>query len=203
MSTYEKLISKLPDAYQKSENSNNYKLLSIGENELNSLREDIQKVTLLTDLANASGETLDLFGEMLDKKRGKLDDDKYKYALQSQIAQNVVSGDFNNVLTALVRMFSLQEGDVTYDDIQIKECQTSGFVKVTKLPLRILNKAGFNTVQTLGLIKNILPIGVNITSIDFEGTFEFCGQEYVYENQKGFGSLSNPDIGGELGGLIG
>lgn len=203
MSTYEKLINKLPDAYQKNETSNNYKLLSIGEDEINGLREDIQEVALLTDLANASGETLDLFGEMLDKRRGKLDDDKYKYALQSQVAQNVVSGDFNNVLTALVRMFSLQEGDVTYDDIQLEECQTSGFVKVTKLPLTILNKAGFNTAQTLELIKNILPIGVALTSVHFEGTFEFCAQEYDYENEKGFGSLSNPAIGGELGGLIG
>ncbi len=202
MLTSKKLINKLPDAYRKDETSNNYKLLDLAETEITALREDIQKTTLITDLANSSGKTLDLFGDMLGKKRGTLDDDKYRYVLQSQVAQNIVAGDFNSVLNALVSAFSLQAGDATYSDIKIEELPTSGNVKITKLPLKVLNRAGLTTDQTKTLIQDILPIGVAVTSIGYEGTFEFCAQEYEYDNNKGFGSIDTPDIGGALGGLM-
>ena len=202
MSTSDKLINKLPDAYKKDESSNNYKLLDISQSGINDLRESISEITLLTDIANSSGKTLDLFGEMLGKKRGNLDDDKYKYLLLTQIGQNTISGDFNNVLNSMIAMFSLQPGDVTYEDITIEESETSGNIKVIKLPLKVLNRAGFSTTQAIDLVRDILPIGVGVESANFEGTFEFGKTDTEYDENKGFGSLTDPTIGGYFGALI-
>lgn len=201
MSTNE-LIRKLPDAYDKRPESNNYKLLGLSEAGLNELHDDIATVLLATDIANSSGKTLDLFGEMLGKKRGSLDDDKYKYLLLTQIGQNTISGDFNSVLNAFIAMFSLSPGDVTYEDISIEESETSGNIKVIKLPLKILNRAGFSTQQSIDLIRSVLPIGVGVESANFEGTFEFAETDTEYDETAGFGSLTDESIGGYFGALI-
>lgn len=196
------LIRKLPDAYNKKTDSNNYKLLGLSEAGLDDLHNDIAAVLVATDIASSSGKTLDLLGEMLGKKRGTLDDDKYKYLLLTQIGQNTIAGDFNSVLNSFIAMFSLSPGDVTYDDISIEESETSGNIKVIKLPLKILNRAGFTTKQAIDLIRSVLPIGVGVESANFEGTFEFAETDTEYDENAGFGSLTDEDIGGYFGSLI-
>lgn len=197
-----KLINKLPDAYRKDTESNNYKLLDLSETAIDILRNDIADITQVVDIASASGETLDLFGEMLGRKRGQLDDEKYRYSLLTQIGQNTAHCDFNSVLNTMITMFSLSPGDVTYEDIVITESETSGNINLLKLPLAVLNKAGFSPKQAINLVRDILPIGVGIESANFEGSFEFAATDTEYDAEKGFGSLTDPDIGGTLGALV-
>ena len=80
------LVKNLPDAFAKSENSNNYKLFQIIKKALADLDEDLSHINDTLDInfdtRNATDEekalfskTLNLYGAMFNQPRGAMDDD--------------------------------------------------------------------------------------------------------------------------------
>lgn len=196
-------IKKLPDAYYKGINGNNYKLLHLNELATEELSKDITDVLNCLDIMQASGKTLDLYGEMLGQKRGVLNDTQYRMMILTKIGKNICQGDYKSVIELLSQMFDCKSSDIILTDSTSETCR----VKITKLPLKVLVDAGFSSEQAIQLIEQLLPTCVKVSDGNFEGTFEFgdlTSEEYSceYDENKGFSDEAQ-EIGGYLGLLIG
>lgn len=197
-----KKIERLPDCYQKEPNSNNYKLLEISNQAIEELKTDIEAVWEALELNKATGKTLDLYGDMLHQRRGLLNDEQYRYMLLTRIGRNVVQGDYQSIMDALVLMFGSIHGDISLDDLEFEEGERPCVVKLTKFPIAVLVNAGFSSRQAVQMIESLLPVCVTLSADNFEGTFEFAELDGDYDEKAGFADLKQ-SIGGYLGLLLG
>lgn len=197
-----RLVERLPDCYWKDEDSNNHKLLELERLATEELRLDIKAVLDSLDLNQANGNTLDLYGDMLGQRRGLLNDEQYRYMILARIGRNVVQGDYNSVMSALILMFGSQAGDITLDDLEVVEGERPCVVRLTKFPVYVLINAGFSSRQAVAMIESLLPVCVTLSADNFEGTFEFADTADVYDEQAGFGNIGQT-IGGYLGLYLG
>ena len=189
-------VDYLPDAYRKDKTSNNYKLLRLNELLRDDFKTDMQAVLESSDLSKATGKTLDLYGETVNQKRGVLNDEQYRIIILLKISQTLCRGDYTSVMELLINMFKCTANDIIIKDVG--NCM----VEITKLPMNVLVNAGFSGSQATQLIENLLPVGVAISSANFEGTFEFGSSATDYEESKGFGNVEQT-IGGYLGLSLG
>lgn len=197
-----KNADRLPDCYRKDPESNNYKLLEINSLAVSELKADIGAVADVLDLNRAGGKTLDLYGDMLQQRRGLLDDEQYRYMLLSRIGRNVVQGDYASIMNALVLMFNGRQGDITLDDLDLYEEECPCVVKLTKFPMSVLMNAGFTSGQAVQMIEMLLPVCVTLAADNFEGTFEFSDTVEEYDEAAGFAD-SAQSFGGYFGLLLG
>lgn len=197
-----KNVERLPDCYRKDQNGNNYKLLELNQAAAEILLADIEAVRNTLDLNLATGKTLDLYGEMLEQRRGLLTDEQYRYMLLTRIGRNVVQGDYQSIMNALVLMFGSRQGDITLDDLELEEEDRPCVVKLTKFPISVLVNAGFSSRQAVQMIETLLPICITLDADNFEGTFEFAKLDQEYDETAGFADLKQT-IGGYFGLLLG
>jgi len=197
-----KNVERLPDCYRKDQDSNNYKLLELNSLAIDELKEDIKAVKNVLDLNLAAGKSLDLYGDMLGQRRGLLNDEQYRYMLFARIGRNIVQGDYQSIMNTLVLMFGSQQGDITLDDLDLKEEETPCVVKLSKFPISVLMSAGFSSRQAVTMIEMLLPVCVTLSADNFEGTFEFAEIDQEYDESIGFADIAQ-SIGGYLGLLLG
>ena len=197
-----KNVERLPDCYRKDQNGNNHKLLELNQAAAEILLADIEAVRNTLDLNLATGKTLDLYGEMLEQRRGLLTDEQYRYMLLTRIGRNVVQGDYQSIMNVLVLMFGSRQGDITLDDLELEEEDRPCVVKLTKFPISVLVNAGFSSRQAVQMIETLLPICITLDADNFEGTFEFAKLDQEYDETAGFADLKQT-IGGYFGLLLG
>lgn len=188
----EQPAKNLPDYYAKSKTSNNYKLLQIEKVSVDTLNNDVNDLFEMLEINNATGKTLDMYGEMVNQQRGLATDDQYRFMIRSKIMQNLSDGDYGSVHKALYITF-----DCPPDEIGIEQSDKPCVVAVKKVPLASIANAGLNAEQTMRLIQRLMPVGVDIELYNFRGTFEF-GETYEYDEAKGFGNVEQ-SIGGFFG----
>lgn len=171
-------VKRLPDAYYKGADSNNYKLLHLNELAVNVFSKDLTDVLNCLDIMQATGKTLDLYGGSVDQKRGVLNDTQYRLMILTKIGKNICQGDYNSVVELLTQMFHCDKGDIILRDSS-EPCR----VVVEKLPLEVLINAGFSSEQAITMIELLLPVCVKLSDANFEGTFEFGNivQSSTYE----------------------
>ena len=186
-------INALPDSYQKGENSNNYKLLSLEERLVAALRADIEAVHDTLDINKAYGKTLDLYGEIYGQPRGSMTDEQYRIIILQRIARNNVKGDYNSVVESLAVAFG-----VPTSEIVLLETDSPCEVEVKNLPYSVLQNAGLTIGQLQSIVLALLPIGVSLAPVGLEGTFEFAELADEYDENAGFGN-SDQTIGGYFG----
>ncbi len=191
------LVKNLPDAFKKTTDSNNFKILEVEKRTLAEIREKLHQIDNILDINNATGKTLDLYGERVGQARGVAPDEKYLLMIKAKIMRNLSSGSYPSIITALCRTFNCEPSQVFITDGD-EPCT----VTVTTLPLTVINKAGLTTSQTVAIIKSLLPVGVSLNSFLFEGTFEFSANENEYDEEKGFAD-DEGTIGGYLGATSG
>lgn len=185
-------IHNLPDVYRKDESSNNYKLLLLEQRLVEGLYKDIEGVWETSNIYDAVGKTLDLYGEMYGQPRGKATDEQYRYLIVQKVAQNMVTGDYNSIVNSLAVAFG-----VPVTEFQLRETDNPAEVEVVDLPYSVLVKAGLTSGQAAKIIGSVLPIGVTLAPMELSGTFEF-GIADDYDENKGFGNIAQT-IGGYLG----
>ena len=139
---------------------------------------------------------------MLGQRRGLLNDEQCRYMLFARIGRNIVQGDYQSIMNTLVLMFGSQQGDITLDDLDLKEEETPCVVKLSKFPISVLMSAGFSSRQAVPMIEMLLPICVTLSADNFEGTFEFAQFDKEYDESSGFADIAQ-SIGGYLGLLLG
>lgn len=199
---YKNSAYKLPDSYRKDKDSNNYKLLELTGQQANDLKKDFRAIYDCLDLDTVTGRTLDLYGLMLDQKRGLLNDTQYRYILYTAIGRNIGQGTYDSVMDIIVRMFNTEHGQVTLDDFELSEVDKPCKVRLTRFPLFVLINAGFSSKQAVQMIESLLPICVTIEADNFEGTFEFSDVDDEYDENRGFGNIEQT-IGGYVGLFLG
>ena len=190
---FDNLAKNLPDIYKKDTSSNNYKILEIERNANNALREALNEIEYILDINNATGATLDMYGERFGQARGKATDAQYIAMIKSKIIRSLCDGSYKNIVDAICYTFNCG-----IDDVLITETKPMT-VLLEKLPLSAIITAGFDTKQAEQIVKNILPVAVQLESVLFEGSFEFAETENEYDETAGFGETVDSEIGGYLG----
>lgn len=184
----------LPDTYSKGSDSNNFKILEVERLACNAVREELKEIDTILDLNEASGKTLDYYGERVGQVRGKATDEQYLLMIKSKIMQNICDGTSASIINAICMTFGCEASQ-----IHIIEDTAPCSVKIESLPLAIINQAGLSTEQVIQMIKRLLPVGVALTSFLFDGTFEFAETENVQDEEKGFCDVEGGTIGGYFG----
>lgn len=188
-------VKNLPDTYKKSETSNNHKILSILQESAAELKEDTEKIYNSLDLEQATGKTLDLYGEMLGQSRGYATDQQYRVMIKSRVMRNLMNGDLNSVISAASLMFGCKKSEV-----EIIETDKPATIRIGTIPYSVINYVGLSVGQTLELIATLIPIGITVESIELQGTFEFGSTDAEYDESKGFAkSEADQSTGGYLG----
>lgn len=188
-------IKNLPDCYDKSEQSNNYKLLAINKATMEEYRADTAELYEALDIDKATGKTLDMYGEMYNQARGLATDEQYRILIKSKIVQNISCGDYKSVAKAICSVFSCKPSEVHIREVEDKPC----VVELAVLPYDAINKAGLTVSQTQAIIQRLLPAGIKLDKYAFEGTFAFADSDYQATNDKGFASDDGSIKGGYLG----
>lgn len=186
-------VKNLPDAYKKTTDSNNFKILEIERIACQDLRSGLQEVSNILDINNATGKTLDYYGERVGQARGVANDVKYLLMIKAKIMRNISNGSYQSIADALCMTFGCEPSQIL-----IVEGEEPCSVKIVTLPLEIINSAGLTISQTLALVQSMLPVGTNVSSFLFEGSFEFGTAENEYDEEKGFA-----DDAGVIGGFFG
>lgn len=203
---YENQAKNLPDSFAKGTDSNNYKILSVEKYAVDDFKNDLKAVFNSLDLNGKDendkpyvyGKTLDLYGEMLNQPRGIATDAQYLILIRAKIMRSLSGGDYPSVIQAICSTFDCEPSQV-----YIKETDEPCTVEAVTIPLNVLNKVGLTKTQTIELIKTILPVGVKLVTTLLEGTFEFSSQTNEMSNTAGFGDLTDENVGGYFGDLVG
>lgn len=165
-------IKRLPDAYYKKTDGNNFKLLDLNERACREMTADSDIVLESADLFKASGKTLDYLGQSVGQFRGKLDDEQYRQLILNRIYRNTCQGGYSKVVELLAPLLK-----TSTDNINLQDTNISGAVELVGFTLSDLLKSGYAMAETVAIIEALLPIGVRLSDANFEGTFEF-GDEY-------------------------
>ena len=190
---FDNLAKNLPDVYKKDTSSNNFKILEIERTANVDLRSFLDEITAILNVDNASGATLDMYGQKYGQARGKATDAQYRIMIKSKISRTWCNGSYKSIVDAIAKTFNC-----SVDDILLSEKGVMA-VSVDSLPMSAIIQAGFGTAQAERIIKNLLPVGVALESVLFEGTFEFGETENEYDESAGFSEAENGTVGGYLG----
>lgn len=194
MINYDNPIDNLPDAYDKSVDSNNSKILKLNKSTTDIMDRVIDSIFGVLNLNNASGRALDdIWSGRLNLERGSLTDEQYKIRLRTKMMRNIANGSFPDLIEALAYALQCEKSD-----IHIVESDIPNKVIVKEIPLALLLQADFTTDQVLTLINSLLAVNVTVSEYGFTGTFEFGEIENEYDEKKGFADMSQT-IGGYLG----
>lgn len=192
---YDEPVRNLPDAYDKSIDSNNYKLLQINKTTTDVISKAARKVFDVLNLNNASGKALDeIWGGRLHLLRGKLSDEQYVIRLRAKMMQNIANGSYPDLVEALA--YALQ---CDKSSIHIVESNTPNKVIIKDIPLSAIFDAKFTVDDVVSMINTMLAVGVSIETQSFTGTFEYGEiSDTEYTKTSGYA-----DLDGTIGGYYG
>lgn len=188
----------LPDTYRKDVNSNNYKILETERDACEVLRKTLNEVYGILDIDNATGETLDMYGERIGQPRGNTTDEQYIILLKAKIMRNLANGSYKGVCGAICATFGCDN-----TALKLEESDNPCTIKATVFPVSEINAAGFTAAQALAIIKSLLPVCVTLEPIVVDGTFEFADDEGIIDDAAGFTDVEGGEIGGTFGWIYG
>lgn len=198
--TFNKLnhAKNLPDTYRRDKDSNNYKILEIERDAVSQLNSMLNQVYDITDLENATGKTLDLYGEKIGQDRGKATDEQYRILLKAKAARNLVNGSYKTICDAMCATFGCDASAIKFEDMN-----TPCHIEATEFPFVKIAEAGFTASQAMAIVKSMLPICVTLEPMLVEGTFEFSDSEGEYDEDAGFADVEGGTMGGTFGSVYG
>jgi len=200
------MIYLLTDASYKGKDGNIYKLFQIIEEQLKHVSDTEQQIRLYRSIDTATGKTLDLIGSNYSQERGQATDEIYRTMIKSKIARMWSSGDFNAIINALATTIQADPTEFEMTEDIEEEGGEPGVVSLVGVPVEALNKVGMTIGQFKSIVKSLLPAGVRVESVSYEGTFEFGenadeNYEPVLDFEKGFAD-DEQTTGGYLGYII-
>ena len=159
---YEFYVKNLPDAYQKSDISNNNRILWLERELMRAMQQDIDELAwLLDNMEEIYGGTLDLYGEIYGIPRNGLEDEQYRIVLMLKIAQNRTGSDHTSIVKALEAALNIPA-----ENFKLQDAEKSGNVDIDMLPYTIFQEVGIKPKQVYDIIRSFLGVGIGI------GTFQ-------------------------------
>lgn len=187
------LVKNLPDAYRKTPDSNNAKILEIEHDAMDVLREAVAGIADSLDLDKAYGKTLDLYGEMIGQDRGEATDEQYRVLIRSKIVRAYADADHNSIINAICATFGCDPAEVL-----LTESGEPGVVLIEGLPVGKINKSNIGINTAIKIIFALMPAGVQLEALDFSGTFAFGTTAIEHDPEHGFGNIEQT-TGGYFG----
>lgn len=205
--TAKHMVSLLTDAYKKNSKSNNYRLFEVFASEFEKLYQTQVKVRQFRSVDEANGKTLDLIGSNYNVSRGNMNDELYRPMIKAAIARTWCNGTFNSVLELLALTLNTDVKNVALTE-DYETGGSSGMLTIASTPKDALNAVGM-TVQEYGqIVQSILPVGVGVNLVAYEGTFSYAKKNYeggTYTPElnanEGFAD-EGQTVGGTLSGVI-
>ena len=186
-------VKNLPDAYRKTPESNNRKILDVEKHAMDRMRAGLRAIFDSLDLDQATGKTLDLYGDMFDQPRGTATDDQYRVIIKARLARNLARADHDSIVRALSMTFGCDPSELI-----LAESEGKCAVRLENLPFAKLNSSGIDAATAVQIVSRMIPVGVQLESMNFSGTFEFGTTAMEYDELAGFGN-EEQTIGGTLG----
>lgn len=193
---YKKLmVAMLPDAYNKSEGSNNAKLLQLFGDQFDEIAEMLSGIESVLDIDNATGVTLDMIGANIDQKRGSLNDNVYRILIKTKVAAIMGNCSINSII-GIVKNILGSADTVIGEGWAQGSPEQAMFTFSTDLTTIV--EAGFTLGQFVQLLNMIKSVGVSLQT-QLQGTFEF-GEvaEYGPLYDDGLADVDQA-VGGTLG----
>lgn len=187
----------LPDYFKQTSDSNNFKILELERYTNETLRNDLRAIEAMLSIDEATGTTLDFYGERIGQQRGIANDVQYRLMLKAKIMRSLTTGTYDSIINAVAQTFNCQPTDVILTE-SIEPC----VIEELTVPLKIINEAGLSSYQTHQIVKSLLPVAITLNSYVLEGTFSFADNENEYDEDSGFALIENAgdaDIGGYFG----
>lgn len=153
---YEVYVKNLPDSYRKSANSNNHKILTIEKQALNAVKTDVSAIFDCLDIWQATGKTLDLYGEMYNVTRSGMDDDEYRLFILLKLVQVRAGSDHTSIVNTLAATLGMP-----LEVFAITDSDISGNVDVD-FPYTVFQEAGIGPKRMVDALKEMLGAGIGI-----------------------------------------
>ena len=195
----DRMLERLTDVYTKEKDSNLAYTLQLAAEEIDELRETIQRTGDWREINEAEGETLDLIGYNVQQYRGQATDPVYRILIKSKIARNMSDGSINTIIRILAITLDTDRDRISVTP-QWQEDGEPATVYI-EVPTERLNEVGFSVNQFGRLCNRIVAGGVR-ADVLFEGTFEFSSQinEAETDSEAGF-SDEDQEVGGYFGAI--
>lgn len=150
MRTADKKVLRLPDVYVKDELSNLYKLLSLPGEQIDDLREALEKTRLWRDVDEAEGKALDNIGSNVQEPRRGRDDDTYRKFIKLKIVKNLSKGDIptlnevipffiNGTLKGIKEAWTLDGGPFPAQEAALLIMIYASMTKNNPIPYELIN----------------------------------------------------------------
>ena len=154
---------KLPDAYRKDTDSNNYKLMQLCNLLNTDFSADVRSIFHSRDIHNATGKTLDKYGEMIGQSRNGATDEQYRFLILYKISRLKAESDCNSVILSLSQMFNAEHGVISISEY-------SSGVQINGITIEMAESTGFTMTEIENMVSDLLPIGVSGGRTVFSGT---------------------------------
>ncbi|QIQ61224.1 I-like baseplate protein [Bacillus phage vB_BcM_Sam46] len=189
-----KFIDRLTDNYDKSPNSNVYKLMQLATSILQEQENTLTKIGNWRDVDQAEGTTLDMLGANVRQYRGAASDEAYRILIKSKIKRNLSNGSINTLIDFL--SFILQ---IPREQVKIRELWDAGQHATIKVefPMDSLSATGLTGTQFGVLVNNVTAAGIK-AEVLFSGTFSFS-EDYNNPTISAEGFQGTGYEGGTLG----
>lgn len=199
MYSTQKILERLADCFQKSENSNIGKIIRIFSEQLQQLEETNQKVKEWRSINHAKGKGLDKIGDNIRQPRGTATDEIYQVLLKSKLARSLSTGDINTVIQVLSIALNTNTKEIRiqekWNDPDYPE---EAALSVIEVPIKRLNEVGLDPTQFARIVQKTVAAGVRVESIEMDGTFQFGSTPIEEDPDSGFA-----DLDGTTGGYFG
>lgn len=161
-----KLIHSLPDAYWKDTDGNNFKLLSLHGEAVDTLRADAEAVLRAQDLQTAIGRTLDRYGAEIDQARGSANDALYRLLIQQKLARSRGTGTWESVTSGVRNVLNCGAEDFyVYDNSHPHKA----VLRVRNE--EVLGQCPLPTEEMKRVLNHLLPASVDfVTVVPFPGS---------------------------------
>lgn len=198
------MLSKLTDVFKKSTGSNNEKLFTLVQTELESLSDTASKVEIWRDIDKAKGKSLNYLGENVGQNRGRATDEVYRVLIRGKVARNASDGSINRMIDAIASSLQCPSSDIQIinaNDSESPDEHEPATIIIKHIPLDALNNTGLSTNQFLQIVDSVRSGGVRVAYVNLEGTFSFSSTAEIENSELGFADV-DMTTGGTLGGLF-
>lgn len=171
MSSLNEMLWKLTSKYTKNPDSNIGKIIKLYSEQYDAIKKDLSTQIDWKDINKAQGKALDDIGRMFGIPRGTADDEQYRVRIKIGISKNISDGTINSVIEILATTLAVE-----LKTVHIESMWTQGVpntIKISNIPYKALVAAGMTQDELIEITKSIVAAGINVETLELEGTFRF------------------------------
>lgn len=172
----ENKVKRLPDYYDKSENtSNNWKILEIAHLDKQDLKDCLDGIRESSDLLLATGAALDVWGSIYGEARNGDSDAVFLIRIRVAQLKDKVQVDYSSWYRTILEIFGCQP-----DELEIVGTGNPFEYRFVRFPYGRCNEIGITVGQAETLIMNSLPITGNFETLQVNHWSNIKNYTWVY-----------------------